>query len=154
MVGASPRYFCNGFGDRGDRSTIIAGCRGRMRLAASAARTVAISLLLPLSLILAQCGQAPAPGALAANATSSGDSFEQRFPAPQFRDRYPGSDETLRPFELAPKQAAAPEPPPYQVASLEPQLPPSQRPVERDELTTLVTMKSSAFPYSGNNPAS
>jgi hypothetical protein len=117
-------------------------------------RTVAISLLLPLSLILAQCGQAPAPGALAANATSSGDSFEQRFPAPQFRDRYPGSDETLRPFELAPKQAAAPEPPPYQVASLEPQLPPSQRPVERDELTTLVTMKSSAFPYSGNNPAS
>jgi hypothetical protein len=115
---------------------------------------VAISLLLPFSLILAQCGQAPAPGALAANASSSGDSFEQRFPAPQFRDRYPGSDETFHPFELAPKQAEAPEPSPYQVASLEPQLPPSQRPVERDELTMLVSMKSSAFPYSGNNPAS
>jgi hypothetical protein len=125
-----------------------------MRLGPSAVRTVAISLLLPLSLILAQCGQAPAPGALAANATSSSESFDERFPAPQFRDRYPGSDETFRPFELAPKQAAAPETAPYQVASLEPQLPPSERPAERDELTTLVSMKSSAFPYFGNNPAS
>src|SRR5690242_18961739 len=115
MVGASPRHFRNGFGDR---STIIAGCRGRMSLGPSVVRTVAISLLLPLSLILAQCGQAPAPGALAANATSSSESFDERFPAPQFRDRYPGSDETFRPFELAPKQAAAPETAPYQVASL------------------------------------
>jgi len=114
---------------------------------------MASCLLLPFALALAQCGQAPAPGALAANATSSGDSFDERFPAPQFRDRFPGSDETLRPFELAPKQAAAPAPA-YQVASLEPQLPPSERPAERDELTTLVSMKSSAFPYFGNNPAS
>jgi hypothetical protein len=152
MVGANPRYSSDGLGDRGDRSAITTGLRGCLRLAS--ARAVAISLLLPLSLTLAQCGKAPAPGALAANATSSGDSFEERFPALQFRDRFPGSDETFRPFELAPQQAAAPEPPPYQVASLEPQVAPSQRPVEHDELTTLVSMKSSAFPYFGNNPAS
>jgi hypothetical protein len=152
MVGADPRHFSHGLGDRGDRSTIATGLRGRFRLAS--ARIVAICLFLPLCLTLAQCGRAPAPGALAANATSSGDSFEERFPAPQFKDRFPGSGETFRPFELAPKPAAAPEPPPYQVASLEPQVPPAQRAPDRDELTTLVSMKSSAFPYFGNNPAS
>jgi hypothetical protein len=130
--------------------------RGHARHACAlrSARTLAISILLPLSLTLAQCGKAPSPGALAANATSSGDSFEERFPAPQFRDRYPSSGETFRPFELAPRQAAAPAPPPYQVASLEPQVPPAQRVPDRDELTTLVSMKSSAFPYFGNNPPS
>jgi hypothetical protein len=152
MVGANPKYFDVGLGNRGDRSTIAAGLRVCLRPAP--ARLVAICLLLPLSLALAQCGKAPAAGALAANATSSGDSFEERFPAPQFRDRFPGSDETFHPFEPAPKQAAVPETAPYQVASLEPQLPPSQHPAERDELTTLVSMKSSAFPYFGNNPAS
>ena len=156
MVGASPRYCGIGLGNRGDRSTITAGLRGHARLASarSLARTVAICLLLPFTLALAQCGQAPAPGALAANAASSGDNFDERFPAPRFRARYPGSDETFRPFELAPKEAAAPETTPYQVASLEPQLPPSERPVDRDELTTLVSMRSSAFPYFGNNPTS
>ena len=152
MVGANPRHLSHGLGNRGDRSTITTGLRGRLRPAS--ARAVAICLVLPFSLTLAQCGKAPAPGALAASATSSGDSFEERFPAPQFKDRFPASGEAFRPFELAPKQAAAPETPPYQVASLEPQVPPSQRATERDELTTLVSMKSSAFPYSGNNPAS
>ena len=150
---------------RADR-TKASGARGR------ALRIALISGFVPLSLTLVQCGQSPNPTALAASSqanvqvvaktnpqaarqqVASGDSFEDRFPAPQFRERFPGSDETFRPFELAPKQAAAPEPPPYQVASLEPQLPPSQRPAERDELTTLVSMKSSAFPYFGNNPAS
>jgi hypothetical protein len=152
MVGAVPKYSSHALGDRGDRSTIATGFRDRMRLAS--ARTVAICLVLPLSLTLAQCAKAPDPGALAANAAVTGDSFEDRFPAPQFRDRFPSSDESFRPFELAPKQAAAPETAPYQVASLEPQVPPAQRPAERDELTTLVSMKSSAFPYFGNNPAS
>ena len=152
MVGANPRFLNHGLGNRGDRSTITAGLRGRLRPAS--ARAVAICVLLPLSLTLAQCGKAPAPGALAANATSSGDSFEERFPTPQFTERFPGADESFRPFELAPKQAAAPETTPYQVASLEPQVPPSRHPAERDELTTLVSMRSSAFPYFGNNPAS
>jgi hypothetical protein len=152
MVGANPRYLGHGLGDRGDRSTIATGLRARLRLVS--ARAVAICLVLPLSLTLMQCGKTPAPGALAANVASSGDSFEERFPAPQFRDRFPAADETFRPFELAPKRAAVPETAPYQVASLEPQVPPSQRPAERDELTTLISMKSSAFPYFGNNPAS
>ncbi len=45
-----------------------------------------------------------------------------------------------------------PEQAPYKVASLEPQVPYTRPP--RDNLTTLVSMKSSAFPYFGNNPAS
>ena len=43
-----------------------------------------------------------------------------------------------------------PSPPPYRVASLAPQLP-YQRPAREDQ-TTLVSLKSSAFPYLGNNP--
>ena len=39
------------------------------------------------------------------------------------------------------------------MASLEPQVP-APRQSEHEELTTLVSMKSSAFPYAGNNPAS
>jgi hypothetical protein len=156
MVGAGPIYFSCGHGDWGDRSTIAAAVCGRLlaTFAPRRTRAVAICLLLPFSLALAQCGQAPSAGALAANAASSGDNFEQRFPAPQFRDRFPSSDETFHPFKLAPKQAAAPEIPPHQVASLQPQVPASQRPAERDELTKLVSMKSSAFPYFGNNPDS
>jgi hypothetical protein len=41
---------------------------------------------------------------------------------------------------------------PYKVASLEPQVPYQRS--QRDDLTMLVSMKSSAFPYFGNNPAS
>ncbi len=44
-------------------------------------------------------------------------------------------------------------PSPYHVASLAPQLP-YQRPVNRDEVTELVSLKTSAFPYLGNNPRS
>lgn len=56
--------------------------------------------------------------------------------------------------DFSPKRAVQQEPeqPPYKVASLEPQVP-YQRP-QREDLTTLVSMKSSAFPYFGNNPAS
>ena len=112
--------------------------------------------LLPLALTLVHCAKAPSPGALAANARmTTDDTFEERFPAPQFRDRFP-TDETLR---LKPRSEAGPKPggtqagpAPYRVASLEPQMP-SQRPPARDDLTTLVSMKSSAFPYFGNNPA-
>lgn len=123
-------------------------------IAIAPARGIALGLLLPLCLTLAQCGQAPSPGTLAANVAAAGDSFDERFPAPQFRDRFPAESESLRPFEFGPKRTAQTESPPYRLASLEPQVPPSQRPVERDEVTTLVGMRSSAFPYSGNNPVS
>jgi hypothetical protein len=142
MVGANPKCVSSGPGKLGGSTTVPAG------------RRIALGLLLPVCLTLAQCSQAPAPGTLAANVASAGDNFDDRFPAPQFRDRFPAEGENLRPFEFGPKRNAQAEPPPYRLASLEPQVPPSQRPVERDELTTLVGMKSSAFPYSGSNPAS
>jgi hypothetical protein len=108
-------------------------------------------------MVLAQCGRAPNPGTLAANAqASSGDTFDDRFPAPQFRDRFPASNESLAQRQIsdfAPTRTAQKEPAPYRVASLAPQLP-YQRPTAKEDLTTLVSMKSSAFPYYGNNPAS
>ena len=88
---------------------------------------------------------------------ASGDTFEDRFPAPQFRERFPSASESLlqrQMSDLSPKRAVQqqPEQAPYKVASLEPQVPYKRPP--REDLTTLVSMKSSAFPYYGNNPAS
>ena len=150
---------------RADR-TKASGARGR------ALRIALISGLVPLSLTLVQCGQSPNPTALAANSqanvqvvaktnpqVASGDTFEDRFPAPQFKERFPSPSESLlqrQMSDFSPKRAVQQQPQPqqapYKVASLEPQLP-YQRP-PRDDLTTLVSMKSSAFPYFGNNPAS
>jgi hypothetical protein len=114
-----------------------------------------LSALLPLSLVLAQCGRAPNPGALAANAqASAGDSFDDRFPAPQFRDRFPTANESLvqrQPADAPRQRTAQAEPAPYRVASLAPTVP-YQRPTREDQ-TTLVGLKSSAFPYFGNNPS-
>jgi hypothetical protein len=113
-----------------------------------------LSALVPLSLVLAQCSKSPNAGMLAANSqASAGDSFDDRFPAPQFRDRFPTASESLvqRPSSGAPgPRTASAEPAPYRVASLAPQLP-YQRPTKEDQ-TTLVSLKSSAFPYLGNNP--
>jgi hypothetical protein len=113
-------------------------------------------VLVPLSFLLAQCGQAPSAGTLAANAqASAGDSFEDRFPKPQFKDRFPTTSESLvqRQASDAPsRRNAQAQPAPYRVASLAPTVP-YQRPAREDQ-TTLVSLKSSAFPYFGNNPAS
>jgi hypothetical protein len=90
---------------------------------------------------------------LAANSQASaseGDTFDDRFPAPAFRDRFPTARESLQwPSPDAPKRTAQAQAP-YRVASLEPTLP-YQAPAKED-LTTLVSLKSSAFPYFGNNP--
>jgi len=122
-----------------------------------AGRWIAILSVLPLSFILVQCGQAPSAGTLAANVQgSSGDNFDDRFPKPQFRDRFPAASESLEQRELnndvsVPRTAqAAPAPASYRVASLAPTVP-YQRPPHQDQ-TTLVSLKSSAFPYYGNNP--
>jgi hypothetical protein len=122
----------------------------------------------PVSFALVQCGKAPNPTALAVNSqantqviaktrtqVASGDTFEDRFPAPQFRERFPSASESLlqrQMSDFSPKRAVQREPAPYKVASLEPQVPYRRPP--REDLTTLVGMKSSAFPYYGNNPAS
>ncbi|AWM02026.1 alpha/beta hydrolase [Bradyrhizobium amphicarpaeae] len=164
MVGAVPKLSAD---NRADRRPSGRRCR--------ALRIGLISALVPLSLTLVQCGKAPNPAALAANSqanvqggnqvvakthaqVASGDTFEDRFPAPQFRERFPSANESFlqrQMSDFSPKRAVqqpSPEQAPYKVASLEPQLPYKRSP--RDDLTTLVSMKSSAFPYFGTNPAS
>ena len=147
MLGANPKL--NRYGRA--RSGGLPGARCGVRW-----RSVAIaSICVPLSLMLAQCGRAPQPSTLAANAAVvSGDTFEDRFPKPEFRERFPTSNESFEQRQLAdfaPRRTVQTQT--VRVASIEPTLP-LPRPTERDELTTLVSMKSSAFPYYGNNPAS
>lgn len=125
------------------------------------------ALLVPLSFVLAQRGKAPDAGTLAANtdgaklhagkskSQASVDRFEDRFPQLQFADRFPSASESLpqiqRQVALMP-EARAVRTEPVRVAALTPALT-LPRP-EREELTTLVSMKSSAFPYFGTNPNS
>jgi hypothetical protein len=113
-----------------------------------------LSALIPLSFILVQCGEAPSAGTLAANAQgAAGDSFDERFPQPQFKDRFPTPGESLlqrQASEAPSRRTAQAQPVPYRVASLAPTVP-YQRPPREDQ-TTLVSLKSSAFPYFGNNP--
>jgi hypothetical protein len=95
---------------------------------------------------------------LAANARgSAGDTFDERFPQQLFRDRFPTAAESLaqRPATTADAQTprvaqVQPQRAPYRVASLAPTLPYQRLPHE--DLTMLVGLKSSAFPYFGNNP--
>ncbi|MFB9264078.1 alpha/beta hydrolase [Bradyrhizobium erythrophlei] len=152
MVGAQPRFDSHG------RARGVATPRAPRRAPRSRGWTAAV--LIPLSLSLAHCGKAPEPGMLAANShATSGDTFEDRFPAPQFRDRFPTDKESFVPYHRTAAVAPAPAaqaaqktaPSPVRVASIAPTLT-LPRPTERDELTTLVSMKSSAFPYFGNNP--
>ncbi|WP_244443330.1 alpha/beta hydrolase [Bradyrhizobium sp. Ai1a-2] len=123
-------------------------------------RIVTCALLLPLASLLAQCGRAPSATALAANTQAvSSDTFVDRFPAPSFKERFPTAQESLVQRQAAATATAAepqpqrPAPVRVRVASLTPTLN-LPKPSERDELTTLVSMKSSAFPYFGNNPRS
>jgi len=123
-----------------------------------------LAVLVPLSSLLVQCGKAPPAGTIAANThAAAGDTFEDRFPTPQFRDRFPSESEsikwpsggepprtrTVRTEKITPD--ATPARSTYRVASYAPTLP-LERP--REDLTTLVSMKSSAFPYFGENPRS
>ena len=112
-----------------------------------------VSVLVPLSFVLAQCSKSPNAGMLAANSQPSGDSFDDRFPQPQFKDRFPTASEsfTQRAPAAAPPARVAADQVPYRVASLDPQAP-FQRPTAREDQTMLVSLKSSAFPYLGNNP--
>jgi len=142
MVGAKVQTL----GRAGESSPAATRCRWRF--------VASLTALLPLSLTLVQCGQAPNAGALAANSQATiGDNFDDRFPRPQFRDRYPAPNETfgqLQRSDAPARRTAQAQPAPYRVASLAPTLP-YQRP-PREDLTTLVSLKSSAFPYLGNNP--
>jgi hypothetical protein len=164
MVGAEPKFQTRARACPVNSPGAIACDRSEMRRTRAPRRhwIALASALVPLSLVLAQCGRAPNPGALAANAQASSkqasaeDTFDDRFPTPQFRDRFPSASESLAQrqiSEFTPARTAPREPAPYRVASLGPQLP-YQRPTAQQDLTTLVSMKSSAFPYYGSNPAS
>jgi hypothetical protein len=157
MVGANPKS------ESCDRAN-LARLPGAVRRTHSRARQSRrlrwlplLSVLIPLSFTLAQCGKAPSAGSLAANVQGSGDTFDDRFPRPQFKDRFPTAAESFqqRPANVADAQTrrvVQTQPVSYRVASLEPTVP-YQRP-QHDEQTTLVGLKSSAFPYYGNNPRS
>jgi hypothetical protein len=142
MVGANPKFLTR---ERGAETHRVSR---RLRW------IVVSSVLVPLSFVLVQCGKAPNAGMLAANTQAAGDTFEDRFPAPHFKDRFPTANESLA-TRQAPEpsrtRTASAEPGSYRVASLTPQLP-LVRQGTKEELTTLVSLKSSAFPYLGNNP--
>jgi hypothetical protein len=135
---------------------ILPGATRHVRPRATWRRAAILSVFVPLSFVLVQCGQAPSAGTLAANIQgSAGDNFDDRFPKPQFRDRFPTASESLeqrQPNDDASpvKRTAQTAPAPYRVASLAPTVPYQRRP--REDQTTLVSLKSSAFPYFGNNP--
>jgi hypothetical protein len=158
MVGANPKFRTF------DRAGPAAPSGAALSLQAQALRPragfdrrrllIILSALVPLSFVLVQCGQAPSAGTLAANVHASrGDSFDDRFPKPQFKDRFPTPSESLvqlQPSDAPARRTARADQAPYRVASLEPQVP-YQRPAREDQ-TTLVSLKSSAFPFFGNNP--
>jgi hypothetical protein len=158
MVGANPKFRTF------DRAGPAAPSGAALSLQAQALRPragfdrrrllIILSALVPLSFVLVQCGQAPSAGTLAANVHASrGDSFDDRFPKPQFKDRFPTPSESLvqlQPSDAPARRTARADQAPYRVASLEPEVP-YQRPAREDQ-TTLVSLKSSAFPFFGNNP--
>jgi len=164
MVGAKPKFQTFDLVSQ----VIPPGAMSRARALATRAcagshrwRWIALfSALLPLSFVLVQCGEAPNAGMLAANSpaskqasaqTSVADSFDDRFPAAPFTDRFPTENESFVQRDASRKRTAQADPAPYRVASLAPTVP-YQRPAAREEQTTLVGLKSSAFPYLGNNP--
>jgi hypothetical protein len=156
MVGANPRGHTRVSANLAALPNGIARCEDGARFDLGRWRLVAIAAaLLPLSFTLGNCSKAPGAAALAANAqAASADSFEDRFPKPEFRDRFPTARESLDQRQLAdfaPRRVVQTQT--YRVASLEPTLPYQHQP-SREDMTTLVSMKSSAFPYYGNNPGS
>ena len=169
MVGATPKFLTI---DRASRAVSPAMPRRALPfpLPLRWHWVVMAALCAPLSFVLVQFGKAPSAGMLAANTEgaksraakskpsadrTSIDTFDDRFPQPQFADRFPTANESLpqvqRQVALTPQPRAV-RTEPVRVASLTPTL--TLPRTEREELTTLVSMKSSAFPYSGTNPRS
>jgi hypothetical protein len=163
MVGAIPKFLTD---DRASRAMSPAAPRRALKRWHWVAMA---ALCAPLSFVLIQSSKAPSAGMLAANTDgaksrtgksktladrTSIDTFEDRFPQPQFADRFPTANESLpqvrRQVALAPPRTVRTEP--VRVASLTPTL--TLPRTEREELTTLVAMKSSAFPYFGAKPRS
>ncbi|NOJ46286.1 alpha/beta hydrolase [Bradyrhizobium archetypum] len=160
MVGANPKFQAI------DRAIRLASAAVLRRALPLRWHWVALAaLIVPLSFVIIQCGKAPDAGIVAANtegakskaAGASVDAFDDHVPAPQFADRFPSASERLPQIEHQVALAPQAEPrtvrtEPVRVASLTPTL--TLPRTEREELTKLVSMKSSAFPYFGTNPRS
>src|SRR5260370_34524628 len=117
MVGGNPKFQIR------DRANRVTSPGARPHVLPPRWRWVAIpSVFVPLSFVLVQCGKAPSAGLLAANTpASSGDSFVDRFPPPQFNDRFPTASESLvqRQVALTPPQRTV-RTEPVRAASLTP----------------------------------
>src|ERR1700710_2868525 len=112
MVGSDPKFQVR------DRADWMISRNTPRRAQPLRWRWIAVaSLFVPLSFVLVQCGKAPSAGMLAANAhatttsTTAGDSFEDRFPQPQFADRFPTAGESLQQVQ---RQVALAPPSPSQ----------------------------------------
>ena len=110
---------------------------------------------MPLSFVLAQCGQAPSAGTLAANVAGLGGRHLRRpLPAAAVQGSLPDRERELGAAAVCRRAAqthrAGRSPPPTGWPRWRRRCPTSARP--REDLTTLVSLKSSAFPYFGNNP--
>jgi len=145
MIRANPKFLERGRARQGSRPD-RAACRG-----GSARRRLGLAALTLTSLMLAECDKAPEPAAIAANAPPV-STFDERFPTVQFGDRFPSPAESFQLHSPADFPSRPARRSPTQMALLEPQASAPQ--ALRNELTTLVSMKSSAFPYFGNNPVS
>ena len=168
MVGAIPKFLT---ADRASRATAPAAPRRVLSFPLPFPlprwHWVALAALcVPLTFVIAQRGKAPNAEMLAANTDgaksraarshTSIDTFDDRFPQSPFAERFPNTNERLpqvqRQVGLAPQPPRTVRTEPVRVASLSPTLTLPRS--EREELTTLVSMKSSAFPYFGANPRS
>src|SRR6476659_1678998 len=165
MDGAIPKFL---IADRASRATSPVMPRRALpfRLRLRWHWVVLAALCVPLSFVLVHFDKTPNADMLAANtdgaklrtakSKASGDrtsidTFEDRFPTLQFADRFPAAHESLP--QIQRQVALGPQPPrTVRLASLTPTL--TLPRTEREELTTLVSMKSSAFPYFGTNPRS
>src|SRR5579871_923977 len=147
MVGANPK-------SERHRCVNLSWIPGTVCHALSRApRWLPLLALIPVSLTLADCSKAPDPQSLAANVAGTSDNFDDRFPKPQFKDRFPTAAESFkqRPANVADAQTRrVVQTQSYRVASLEPVVPYQRQ--QHEEHTALVGLKSSAFPYFGNNP--
>jgi hypothetical protein len=144
MIGIDPEFL-----ERGHARPVGRTFTAARHIRATPLRLVTAAAAIA-SLLLAQHGKAPTPTSIAANVTpASLPTFDERFPELQFGDRFPSAAESLKLHSQADFAPGSLQPASTKMASLEALLPAS-----RSELTRLVSMTSSAFPYSGNNPAS
>jgi len=105
---------------------------------------VVVSLLLPLSCLLARCAPTSNANALTDASALPQDSFAQRFQAV-------ASSVHQRSADTSYSRRTSTEQAPFRVASLAPQTPRERR-TTREDLTMLVGLQSAPFPYAGKNP--